>query len=183
MKYNRHFLKRTFGNNWKTLFPLFIVLSLIVAFLPTFLFIKKIELNVPKFCEEWLKSVLSLSAIFFIANYLNFFINVNRSRDKISMLINNFNIVGNGAFQKMSDSTISRNEILNLIITLENLLNKIQSEDEFLYKVEGLSEFSGHENYFTKLKSHINSGPLTLEQIATLQKDFDSIKNYLNKYL
>ena len=99
------------------------------------------------------------------------------------MLINNFKIVGDGVFEKMADPQISRNEVLNLIFTLENLLKKMQSEDEFLYKVEGLPEFSGHENYFVKLKNHINSDTLTSAQIANLKVGFDNIKLYLNRYL
>lgn len=183
MQKQRHFLVRTFGKTWKWKFPLFIFLSLFLAFLPTILFIDKLEVNVPKFCEEWLKNILALSAIFLIVNYLNYQISLNRSKDKISMLVTNFSIAGEGVFNLIKTSFTSKNDILNLVNFLESLLKKIQSEDEFYYHIEGIGDFSNYKTFFEKLRNHINASQITTQQIEMLNFEFQKIRKYLSKYL
>jgi predicted signal transduction protein with EAL and GGDEF domain len=183
MQKSRHFLLRTFGKTWKWKFPVFVVLSLLIAFLPTFLLIDKVELNTQKFCEEWLKNILSLSAIFLIVNYLNFQIGINRSKDKISMLATNFCIAGDSLFQILETNFRKKTDLLNLVSSLEVLINKLQSEDEFIYNSNGLVNFSGYPSFFEKLRNHINGSDISQQQIQNLLTDYQKIKTYLNDYL
>lgn len=183
MQKRRHFLLRTFGKTWKWKFPLFIFLSLAIGFLPTFLFLKDLSLNIPKFCEEWLKNVLALSAIFLIVNYLNYQITINRSKDKISMLATNFSIAGDSLFQLMKTNFQKKTDMLNLVASLEMLIKKLQSEDEFFYNTNGLANFSGYSSFFEKLRNYINGTKITQEQIDNLHNDYQNINNYLSHYL
>jgi len=183
MQKRRHFLFRTFGKRWLQNFLLFVLLSLILAFLPTILFINDLKLNIPKFCEDWLKNTLNLSAIFLIINYLNYQIAINRSKDKISMLTSNFNTLGEVLFEMLKNNFQKKKDMLNLVFSLETLIKKIQAEDEFFYTIEGLGNFSGYQSFFEKIKNYINGSQITSQQIEKLNQDFQQIKNYLNRYL
>ena len=183
MLHNRHFLLRTFGPKWKIYFPFFLFSSILIALLPSLLFLAKINFNIPRFCEEWLRTVLSLSAVFILANYFNYLINFNRNKDKIHLIVTNFSFIGENVFSKLENGSCDNIEIFNMVNFLEFLIKKIQNEDEFLYKIEGFENFSGHETYFLKLKNHIQSANLTPNQIAGLKAEFMNLKTYLTNIL
>jgi predicted signal transduction protein with EAL and GGDEF domain len=182
MKTNRNFLTRTFGQNGLFKFIVFITTSIIIAIIPSYLNRSALELNIPKFCEEWFRNIVSLSAIFIIANYLNYYITQNRNKDKIKMLINNFIVLGDGIINNISSNNFVRSENINLTQSLELILKKIQNEDEYLYNVKSIEDFNNYSYFFNKLTHKINEGKISDSELDSLKIDLTKIKSDLIKF-
>ncbi|MDI1256953.1 MAG: hypothetical protein PSV16_12725 [Flavobacterium sp.] len=180
---NTHFFKSTFGEDWLINSLLFLIFAGLAAFFPTCIFSDKVAIDIPKVCEEWAKAVLSLSAIFIIANYLTFKVERNRAKHKTKLQFDRFKKVMESILAQLSEGQHDQFKVLGQNVMAKNLLETIIQTEEFKYDVEDKQQLSSYHTIFEKLNNLAKQTQPEKTSLDYCRSYFQNINQYLEDNL
>lgn len=122
-------VRSSLGKNWALNYSLFLILAVLVSFLPILVFHDKIALDVPKFCETWLVYSLTFTLFVFTNTAINFFMlnsgKITLAENIIKEMLNQLKLIDEKLSSFNNDINLEEqnfDSLLKSLITLDIIL-------------------------------------------------------------